>query len=289
MADSVSVTVLVENTAFGRGVIAEHGLAFWIETNDRRILFDTGQRPDILQVNASHLDIDLASVDTVVLSHGHYDHTGGLDAILDLTDGAHLVLHPGALARRYSRARGGSVGEIGIPPEHSREALEQRAGAVTWLREATSIGDGLWVTGPIPRTNDFEDTGGAFFLDEACAHPDPIEDDQAIFFSSEQGTVVLLGCAHAGLLNTLSFVQEHTGGEGIAAVMGGTHLVNASPERMAETVAALKEIRPALLAPMHCTGARAQAKLAGEFPEAWEPTHVGSRFRFFRGVSSEPA
>lgn len=289
MSRAVVVTVLVENTTFGRHVRAEHGLSFWIESDEKKILFDTGQTPDILRANADHLGIDLRSADAVVLSHGHYDHTGGLDMVLDLTAGADLYLHPAALERRYSRAKSGDVSEVGIPKGHDEETLLRRTASLTFTREATCLGSGFWVTGPVPRITSFEDTGGDFFLDEACAHSDPIEDDQAVYFPTDQGTVVLLGCAHAGLVNTLSFVKTKTGGAPLTAVMGGTHLVSASPERMDSTMKAVAGMGLQMIAPMHCTGARAQTRFATEFPEAWEPIHVGSRFEFLMPASLAPA
>jgi 7,8-dihydropterin-6-yl-methyl-4-(beta-D-ribofuranosyl)aminobenzene 5'-phosphate synthase len=282
MADSIRITVLIENTAFGRGVVGEHGLAYWIEAGGKKVLFDTGQTPGCLVQNAEILGVDLASTDAIVLSHGHYDHTGGLEEVLETARKPHLYLHPGALARRYSRKRDGSCSEIGIPRALTESRLQELTSSLVWTEEAIEVVPGVSATGYVPRMNDFEDTGGAFFLDEGCRNPDPIEDDQAVFFDTVEGTVVLLGCAHAGVVNTLRHVQSLTGGGRVHAVIGGMHLVSASPERMDRTVEALKSFAPPRLAPVHCTGARAKARLAKEFPETWEPTHVGSRFEFLR-------
>ena len=109
MSDLINVTVLVENTAFGPGARGEHGLAFWIEAGSKGVLFDTGPGPDVLVHNAEHLGIDLASTDAVVLSHGHYDHTGGLMEVLKRAGKIPLFLHPGALIPRYSRKKDGTV------------------------------------------------------------------------------------------------------------------------------------------------------------------------------------
>lgn len=280
MTDPIRVTLLVENTAFGRHTRAEHGLAFWIEKGPHRILFDTGQTPEVLYHNADCLGIDLSTTDTVVLSHGHYDHTGGLKRVLSQGNDIDVFLHPGAMARRFSRGKDGSVQEIGTAGPRDRGDLKAMAASVTWTSGCTQVREGLWVTGGIPRETEYEDTGGDFFLDGTCEFPDPIEDDQAIFFDSAQGTVVLLGCAHSGIVNTLQHIRKQTGPRPIAAIIGGTHLVRASEDRMVETVAALRELEVSLLAPVHCTGARAQARMASEFPGIWEPTHVGSQFEF---------
>ena len=282
MIPSVRITVLVENTAFGRSTRAEHGLALWIEAGPKKVLFDPGQTPEVLFHNAGLLGIDLASADAVVLSHGHYDHTGGLAEVLNRAGGIPLFLHPGALARRFSRKKDGSVHEIGVPLPLDDAFLKARTSSLTWTRKPTSILEEVRVTGPVPRATAYEDAGGNFYLDRTCETPDPIEDDQAVFFDTLEGTVVLLGCGHAGVVNTLHHVRDLTGKRSIRAVIGGMHLLNAPTSRLDRTVEELKELGVGLIVPGHCTGARAQALLASEFPDRWEPCHVGSRFEFLR-------
>jgi len=280
MTQSTRVTVLVENTAFGAHVRGEHGLSFWIEAGPTRVLFDTGQTPEVLFHNAEWLGIDLETTDAIVLSHGHYDHTGGLEKVLNRTRAPRLFLHPRALARRYSRKNDGTVQEIGIPSALDRGFLRAHSSSLVWTDRSARVADELWVTGPVSRTTGYEDTGGDFFLDERCGTPDLIDDDQAVFFDTAQGSVVLLGCAHAGVVNTLHHVQELTEGRPIHAVIGGMHLVTAPQDRMGRTVEALRELDVGIIAPGHCTGARAQSRLGSEFPSRWEPCHVGAQFQF---------
>jgi 7,8-dihydropterin-6-yl-methyl-4-(beta-D-ribofuranosyl)aminobenzene 5'-phosphate synthase len=289
MPEAVRITVLVENTAFGRDTLGEHGLSFWLETESHRVLFDTGQSGRVLIHNAQALGVDLAGTDSVVLSHGHYDHTGGLEALLKVTSKPKLFLHPSALSQRFSKKKDGPTQEVGVPPSLDQAVLWERASAVVWTEEPTQVVDGVFATGPIPRRNEFEDTGGAFFLDGTCQSPDPIVDDQALFFDTGEGTVVLLGCAHAGIVNTLHYVREVTEDRPIHGVLGGTHLISASEERMARTVEALRGLDLKLLAPGHCTGSRAQVRLGTEFPEQWEACQVGSRFGFFSSNRPGPA
>ena len=278
MTQEVRITVLVENTAEDADLLAEHGLAFWIDDGSQRILFDTGQG-SVLLANAYRLGIDLSRLDAIVLSHGHYDHTGGLaDALRGSRPGA-VYTHPDALKPKFARNKDGTSRPIGMP-EAARRALERHRDRLVLTEKPTALGAGLMLTGPVPRITDFEDTGGPFFLDASCRTPDPLLDDQAVFFPAAQGTVVLLGCAHAGVVNTLRYVRRLTDGCPIHAVLGGMHLLNASPDRLSRTIDALRELDIACLGPAHCTGRAATAALWHALPERSIPLHVGTRVEY---------
>jgi len=267
------ITVLCENTATGLALLAEHGLAFWIEHQGQRILFDTGQGY-VLEHNAQRLGIDLEAADAVVLSHGHFDHTGGLGTALEKIADPVVFAHPFIFAARYARVRDNAPREIGMP-QLDEKAVRQQAKLVATERP-TEVGPGLHVTGPIPRHTAFEDTGGPFFVDFACQEPDTFPDDQALYFETPHGTVVILGCAHAGVINTLMYVQELTAQRPIHTVIGGMHLVSASPERLEWTVGALRELGVQRLLPAHCTGFPAMARLWHEFPHQYTPCPTGT-------------
>ncbi len=280
MSETITVTTLIENSVYARGLLAEHGLAFHIQAGQRSLLFDTGQS-DLLLRNALKLGVNLAETEAVVLSHGHNDHTGGIGAVREAAPKGRLFFHPAALSPKFIRDAGGANRSIGMN-ETSAEILRKASEAVVRTSEPTEVLDGVFVTGKIPRQSAFEDTGGPFFLDAACAQPDPLLDDQALFFDTPDGLVVLLGCGHAGVVNTLDYVQRLTGGRPIHTILGGLHLGTASSERMEKTIAAFRRWDIRQLAPGHCTGMSAMSRLWAAFPDRCSPCAVGVRIRFQR-------
>jgi len=276
MIDALRITVLSENTARGAGLLGEHGVAFWIEADGRRLLFDTGQGK-VLRPNAQTLDVPLQDAEMVALSHGHFDHTGGLTDVLDSAKRPDLYLHPAGLEKKYHREKNPPHRSIGIP-DLDEEGLRRRAGTLTWTREPTELVPGAYVTGEIPRRTSFEDTGGDFYLDEACTETDPLLDDQALYVETPAGLVVVLGCAHAGVVNTLEYVAELSAARPMLAVLGGMHLVRAGNERLGATVAAFERFGVQKLGAAHCTGMRATAFLWSHLPERCFECCVGTVF-----------
>ena len=274
---NLNITVLTENSAKGRGLLAEHGLSFWIEEGDKKILFDTGQGL-ALKHNAQHLGINLVSADAIVLSHGHYDHTSGLPDALAGTMGRPVFLHPDALSTRYTRNPDGTAREVGMSKPVA--GIVQCEAQIYRVEQPTQLTEKAWCTGPIPRTNEYEDTGGPFFKDKECRVLDEILDDQAVFIETETGTVVVLGCAHSGVINTLHYIQKLTNNKPVCAVLGGMHLLNADSQRMQSTLAELHRLPIQRLSPCHCTGFQAMASLSKAFPAQYEAVGVGSVLQF---------
>lgn len=270
--NNIKITVLVENTAGKLGVLAEHGLSFLIETGGEKILFDTGQGL-VLKHNLKRLFQCLENVKTVVLSHGHYDHTGGLADALSMMKSPTVYAHPAVVEPKFGRNADGTGRSIGIS-EPNKDALTHS----NWIKttEPTELPGGLRLTGPIPRATPYEDTGGPFYRDEPCTDPDPIEDDQAAFMETEHGTVVILGCAHAGIINTLMTIQKLTGNQPFHTVIGGMHLHSASAARIDRTVSELQKFNIQSFFPCHCTGFDAAARLWNEFPGQVHPCPVGT-------------
>jgi 7,8-dihydropterin-6-yl-methyl-4-(beta-D-ribofuranosyl)aminobenzene 5'-phosphate synthase len=279
MPQTIKITILAENTVNRAGLLAEHGLAFWVEAGARRLLLDTGQGL-VLQHNANALGVDLRTVDTVVLSHGHYDHTGGLVTVLGQASG-HVTVHahPDALLPKYHREEQAGARAIGIPLPCLTALSGPRCRPLP-SREPVEVMPGVCTTGEIPRRRLDEPTTEAFCLDPEGHHADPLLDDQALFIATDRGTVVLLGCAHAGVINTLDHIGDLTGGAPLCAVLGGLHLRAASPERLAWSLAALQRFSGATLCPMHCTGMAATAALWAAFPGHCVPGAVGTTWTF---------
>jgi len=280
MSEQVHITVLVEDTVNARGLQAEHGLAFHVQTGRHQLLFDTGQS-DLLIHNARKLNVGLENVEAIILSHGHYDHTGGLAAVREIAPRARCYVHPDALQPKFAGNPDGTSRAAGMS-QASLQAIRESAQPALWTSKPTEVLDGIFVTGAIPRTNDFEDTGGHFFLDEACTRPDPLADDQSLFFDTRNGLVVLLGCGHAGVVNTIDCICQVTGNRRIYAVIGGLHLLTASPERIEKTVDAFRRWNVRQIASAHCTGMPAMARLWTAFPDRCFSCAVGARMTFER-------
>jgi 7,8-dihydropterin-6-yl-methyl-4-(beta-D-ribofuranosyl)aminobenzene 5'-phosphate synthase len=278
--NDVTVTTLVENSVNVAGLRAEHGLSFLIRIGGRKLLFDTGQT-DLLLHNAQKMGLTLNDVDAVVLSHGHYDHTGGLEAICGVAPQARFFAHPGVLTSKFAANADGTSRFIGLSPG-SVELLRSSEGRMTWTAKPTEVLPGVFVTGEVIRTNLFEDAGGKFFLDAGCTRPDPLLDDQALYLDTARGLVVILGCAHAGVVNTLAYIRDLTGNRPFHAVIGGMHLLTARPERMKATLEALQRWEPDRIYPAHCTGIAATARLWSTFPESCSGCPVGTSLLFER-------
>ena len=273
MIRQLRVTLLVDDNAMPP-LVAEHGLALWIEADGARILFDTGQGTALF-TNAATLGIDLHTVQHIVLSHGHYDHAGGLAAVLDTAPNASVWLHPDALHPKYSRQPAPPHRSIGMP-EPMASLIRSRAGIV-WTDAHTAVADGVVATGQIPRLNPVEHIGGHFFLDEACTVRDPLLDDQALFIDTPGGAVLLLGCAHGGVINTCEYVRAISG-QRIRAILGGMHLQNADERRLDATLHALRQLSLEVIAPSHCTGEQAVGFIERALPEAFRPSSAGYRY-----------
>ncbi len=268
------------------GLVAEHGFSALVTVRrgeqSHTLLFDTGVSPDGMADNMRKLGVDPGDIEAVVLSHGHFDHAGGLEGLARLRRraGMPLVVHPMVWSRRRLAIPDMPAVEF---PTLSPRSLEDEGFEVIERRQRSLLLDGsVLITGEVDRTTDFEQ--GMPFHERLAGdewEPDPlILDDQALVVNvRDRGLVVLTGCGHAGAVNIARHALRLTGVEQLHALMGGFHLGGPAFEPIIEpTVAALREMRPAVIVPAHCTGWKAQHRFASELADAFVPNSVGTSY-----------
>ena len=269
----VTVTILCDNSVAGPGVLAEHGLSLHVEADGHAFVFDTGAS-GVFVGNAARLEIDLSQAVPVVLSHGHYDHTGGLATLLSAHGGREVIGHPEVFAAKYSRQRSRPARAIGSP--QSRRRLSRLGATFRLSAEPQEVAPGVITTGMVPRTTDFEHIPSHFAVRRGGKlAQDSFDDEQAVVVRTRRGLVVILGCAHRGLINTIRRAIELTGDGRVRAVIGGTHLAAAAPPQVESTIKELRALDVGRLVACHCTGFGASAELKAAFGEDFSLGGVG--------------
>lgn len=274
----ITVTCITENTATrGSAFWGEHGLSYLIESADGRVLFDTGQTSAVLLHNMALAGVSPRDVDALVLSHAHNDHTGGLPAVLAQKPGLPLYASPDIGRPRYSRHEE-RYQPIGMPlsAEELARFAELRLSA-----EPQEVLPGVWTTGEIVERPEIEGRSANHVVPDGDGwRPDPYQDDMSMVLETDEGLALVLGCCHAGLLNTLAHVVRHFGREPFL-VVGGTHLATADDaqlQHILETLKAMSGLRRIM--PSHCSGERPYVALAAAFGERVQPCPAGTVLRF---------
>ncbi|MFC1906047.1 MBL fold metallo-hydrolase [Chloroflexota bacterium] len=273
MAESVIITTLSENSAIGK-CIGEWGLSILIEADGVKVLFDTG-RSFTAVLNAQTLGVDLSDVDKLVLSHGHYDHTGGLKDIVIRSGDIEIIAHPNAWAPKYKYLLDQEPQYIGIP--YPQAELEALGATLTFSKQPVAISEDVITTGEIPQTTDFESIDTVLCVQDGANYTkDDLLDDQALIIKTDDGLVVVLGCAHRGVINTLLYAQKITGIDRINAIIGGLHLMHASEEYMNRVIDELRKFDIKIVAASHCTGFTGSCQLHQAFGDKFILNNSGT-------------
>jgi 7,8-dihydropterin-6-yl-methyl-4-(beta-D-ribofuranosyl)aminobenzene 5'-phosphate synthase len=308
--DSLEVTSVVDNfydcfqkdekcatrVTFGKGngfedirLQGEMGLGYVITASvggkKHVILFDFGMTPSVYENNISHLKIDVSKAEALVLSHGHEDHYGGLSAALKHTHAPLYVGGPDIFLHR-----------LFVTPKHTvdmgtldRAAIEKTGTKVIFAPTPQLVAGVALASGEIAHVTDYEKVPAPMKMEKGGAVvSDPLTHELALIFRVKgKGLVVITSCAHSGIINTIEHAKKITGETRVLAVIGGMHLTTAPDDVIDKTVAALAQIAPTFIAPMHCTGNRAFQKLAARLSDAYVHPSVGTRYAF--AADSAPA
>ena len=318
--EQLSLTVLVDNKAdlivestetvkyfTDKPLLAEHGLSVLLrlEEGDLTILWDAGVSRVALMENMRRMEIDPRLINKIALSHGHHDHFAAMTDVLDNMhlhpDGkdwhalvtaqaveewiaSHrvpLVAHPAAYRERWAiKDDGTKVGPFLPPPRQEWEAAGAR---IVLSEDPYQLADGCWTTGYIPRKS-FEQSGRSkqlHYREGDAFLPDDLEEDQAIVINvKDKGLVVLSGCAHSGIVNTVNYARTMSGIDKVWAIIGGFHLARSTDQEIQQTIDAIKTVKPELIVPCHCTGFTAMRQFAAQMPDVFTEGVVGATYLF---------
>lgn len=273
------ISVVCENRSAGLfGITGEHGFSALIEKNGEKLLVDTGQGLS-LKGNAEAMMINLADISRIVLSHGHYDHTGGLPDVLYPPRGVEITAHPDIFDSKYIEVdseNGKQRRYIGI--KYTREFLESTLGARFSLTRAFGeIAPGIFYSGEVPRVTDFEPGDSMMKIKKGERFiEDPLLDDASLLVETDAGPVIVTGCAHAGIVNVMTHFKEMTGYDRFHAVIGGTHLgFRGVGHQLEKSMDAFDDFGLNLIAVSHCTGNEPAAVCYNRFKERFAFANAG--------------
>ena len=273
----MKITIICENTVGRRVGLGEHGFSALIETDQGNYLFDTGSGRSVVK-NSLELNKDLRTVKRIFLSHGHFDHSGGLPEVLKVKGEVDVHAHPDIFLDRIHLIRENEKETrkfIGLP--YKKKYLESLGADFIFNTGFTEVQKGIFLTGEIPRKTLFEKPDPTLFSEiEGKSVQDRFSDDQSLILETGKGLILILGCAHSGLINIIHHVIHKTGRERFYAIVGGTHLDFLTPNQLEETIEVLKKMEIERIGAAHCTGMRAAFRLSQEFGDRFFYGHVGS-------------
>lgn len=278
-ADEIIVTAIIENTSNKPGFYAEHGLSMLVEifSEDEmtKILMDAGQSTFAFLNNVKRLKIDITDIDAIIISHGHFDHTGALlDILRKISKKIHIIGHPNIFDKKYAKHQ--RVRYIGVP--FSKDDL-MHTGILTLTKTPVKVAPSACTTGEINRISYSPLSNKLLIKKNETLVKDELFDDQALIVNKTEGLVIIAGCAHSGIINTIFHAQKLTNREEVIGVIGGFHLAESAPEVIEETVKVVKTLNLKVIAPCHCTGFLAQ-KIFSDNLEGFKLFNTGTTLKF---------
>jgi 7,8-dihydropterin-6-yl-methyl-4-(beta-D-ribofuranosyl)aminobenzene 5'-phosphate synthase len=271
------ITILAENNAGKSGLIGEHGFSALVESPNGRYLFDTGPGRS-LPHNTEKLKINLKKTDKIIISHGHYDHTGGLKWAIEETRPIQVVAN-GHLFMPHMAMNPENPYD---PPRHvgcpfTQKELEDVGAEFVFLNETTKISDGVWFVTQYPRpVESVPNDPKLVLVQNSQIVPDDLPDDSCLLIEDDPAPILMLGCTHSGIVNTLLHLRQHMGVSKLKAVIGGTHLMASDEAVVKRAIDILGEFSVGLIGTSHCTGFKASVLMATHFKERFTLAATGS-------------
>ena len=280
----VKITVLVDNTIMElipnsdlikrqsgphKNFLAEHGFSMLIETEENKVLVDTGVTGIAMEHNLKLLGYTMDDIDVTVFSHGHNDHTGGIEKVK-----GRIIAHPDAFHERYLSPKEGVMYDLTSPQLNTeKQQVEFHTGPV-------KVAKGVMLTGEVPRIHEWEELNVFKKKINNELIEDHVLDDQGVVINTEKGLIIIQGCSHAGIINTVEQAKKITGVEKVYCVIGGFHLIGPAEKKIDRTINEFKRLNVEKLIPIHCTGFEGIKQISLQMPEEFEYCTVGCELSF---------
>lgn len=273
------ITLIENNSDDNNTLFNEHGLSIYVEVDEMKILFDTGKSGDFIK-NAEKLNVDLSNIDHLLLSHGHYDHSGGFKKLVDsIGNSFKLIVGEGFFNKKYKLMDDNTYRYNGNP--FNEDYINEKNIDFKYIKEdITYINENIIIFSNFKRSNDFELSNKLFRIKKDENYIlDNFSDEIVLAVKIEQGLMVILGCSHIGIVNILETIIKRTGMP-IYGVIGGSHLIEADEERLNKTIEFLKENNIKIIAMCHCTGEDAVEKIKNEFKDKFIYNNSGNIIKY---------